>query len=73
MLSMSTEIKVLEADMLDLPFEDGCFDVVIEKGTMVLLEVLFCMYYLVQQTANHFSFSNDQLIICKFLNFIYIV
>lgn len=67
MLSMSTEIKVLEADMLDLPFEDGCFDVVIEKGTMVLLE------YLVQQTAHHFSFSNNQLIICKFLNFIYIV
>lgn len=49
MLSMPTEIKVLEADMLDLPFEDGCFDVVIEKGTMVLLEVLFWMYYLVQQ------------------------
>ncbi|KAJ4836070.1 hypothetical protein Tsubulata_008975 [Turnera subulata] len=32
------EIKVLEADMLDLPFKDECFDVVIEKGTM---EVLF--------------------------------
>ncbi|KAJ4716448.1 methyltransferase-like protein 13 [Melia azedarach] len=32
------EIKVVEADMLDLPFSDGCFDVVIEKGTM---EVLF--------------------------------
>lgn len=31
------EIKVLEADMLDLPFEDECFDVVIEKGTMVKL------------------------------------
>eukprot|EP00257_Ricinus_communis_P016406 XP_015574573.1 EEF1A lysine methyltransferase 4 isoform X1 [Ricinus communis] len=29
------EIKVLEADMLDLPFSDKCFDVVIEKGTMV--------------------------------------
>lgn len=33
------EIKVLEADMLDLPFEDGCFDVVIEKGTMDVLFV----------------------------------
>ncbi|XP_021813434.1 methyltransferase-like protein 13 [Prunus avium] len=32
------EIKVLEADMLDLPFSNECFDVVIEKGTM---EVLF--------------------------------
>ncbi|XP_031286674.1 EEF1A lysine methyltransferase 4 isoform X1 [Pistacia vera] len=32
------EIKVLEADMLDLPFSAECFDVVIEKGTM---EVLF--------------------------------
>lgn len=31
----SSEIKVVEADMLDLPFSDGCFDVVIEKGTMV--------------------------------------
>ncbi|GMP48255.1 hypothetical protein CsSME_00015672 [Camellia sinensis var. sinensis] len=28
------EIKVLEADMLDLPFTNECFDVVIEKGTM---------------------------------------
>ncbi|XP_077215442.1 S-adenosyl-L-methionine-dependent methyltransferases superfamily protein isoform X2 [Tasmannia lanceolata] len=28
------DIKVLEADMLDLPFEDECFDVIIEKGTM---------------------------------------
>ncbi|XP_073313260.1 uncharacterized protein [Primulina huaijiensis] len=33
------EIKVLEADMLDLPFEDECFDVVIEKGTMDVLFV----------------------------------
>ncbi|PHU10571.1 hypothetical protein BC332_22431 [Capsicum chinense] len=33
------EIKVLEADMLDLPFDDGCFDVVIEKGTMDVLFV----------------------------------
>ncbi|KAL8060487.1 hypothetical protein ABFX02_02G027400 [Erythranthe guttata] len=32
-------IKVLEADMLDLPFEDECFDVVIEKGTMDVLFV----------------------------------
>jgi ubiquinone/menaquinone biosynthesis C-methylase UbiE len=32
---LSSEIKVLEADMLDLPFNDECFDVVIEKGTMV--------------------------------------
>ncbi|KAI3441331.1 Methyltranfer_dom domain-containing protein [Psidium guajava] len=33
------EIKVLEADMLDLPFGDECFDVVIEKGTMDVLFV----------------------------------
>ncbi|KAG8368282.1 hypothetical protein BUALT_Bualt15G0029000 [Buddleja alternifolia] len=33
------EIQVLEADMLDLPFEDECFDVVIEKGTMDVLFV----------------------------------
>nr|GLL28483.1 methyltransferase-like protein 13 [Ipomoea trifida] len=33
------EIKVLEADMLDLPFEDQCFDIVIEKGTMDVLFV----------------------------------
>ncbi|RAL49364.1 hypothetical protein DM860_012797 [Cuscuta australis] len=33
------EIKVLEADMLDLPFEDQCFDVVVEKGTMDVLFV----------------------------------
>lgn len=32
-----TEIRVLEADMLDLPFGNECFDVVIEKGTMVIL------------------------------------
>ena len=30
-----SDIKVLEADMLDLPFGNECFDVVIEKGTMV--------------------------------------
>ncbi|KAK6241221.1 hypothetical protein QUC31_015108 [Theobroma cacao] len=33
------EIKVLEADMLDLPFHSECFDVVIEKGTMDVLFV----------------------------------
>ncbi|KAK6946190.1 Methyltransferase domain [Dillenia turbinata] len=33
------EIKVLEADMLDLPFDDERFDVVIEKGTMDVLFV----------------------------------
>ncbi|XAR72844.1 Endothelin-converting enzyme 1 [Bertholletia excelsa] len=33
------EIKVLEADMLDLPFSNDCFDVVIEKGTMDVLFV----------------------------------
>ncbi|XP_075489077.1 uncharacterized protein LOC142527955 [Primulina tabacum] len=33
------EIKVVEADMLNLPFEDECFDVVIEKGTMDVLFV----------------------------------
>ncbi|CDO97094.1 unnamed protein product [Coffea canephora] len=33
------DIQVLEADMLDLPFANGCFDVVIEKGTMDVLFV----------------------------------
>ncbi|XP_010243291.1 PREDICTED: endothelin-converting enzyme 2 isoform X1 [Nelumbo nucifera] len=33
------DIKVLEADMLDLPFGNSCFDVVIEKGTMDVLFV----------------------------------
>ncbi|XP_047311161.1 EEF1A lysine methyltransferase 4 [Impatiens glandulifera] len=33
------EIKVMEADMLDLPFSDESFDVVIEKGTMDVLFV----------------------------------
>ncbi|KNA13357.1 hypothetical protein SOVF_117640 isoform A [Spinacia oleracea] len=33
--SMS-EIKAMVADMLDLPFADDSFDVVIEKGTMLL-------------------------------------
>jgi ubiquinone/menaquinone biosynthesis C-methylase UbiE len=25
----------MQADMLELPFDDECFDLVIEKGTMV--------------------------------------
>ncbi|XP_015900817.4 uncharacterized protein LOC107433933 [Ziziphus jujuba] len=33
------EIKVMEADMLDLPFSDETFDVIIEKGTMDVLFV----------------------------------
>lgn len=33
------EIKVLEADMLDLPFSNEVFDVIIEKGTMDVLFV----------------------------------
>lgn len=33
------EIKVLEADILDLPFGNECFDVIIEKGTMDVLFV----------------------------------
>lgn len=33
------DINVLQADMLDLPFADDCFDVVIEKGTMDVLFV----------------------------------
>ncbi|KAF8112297.1 hypothetical protein N665_0065s0074 [Sinapis alba] len=33
------EIKVVQADMLDLPFDSECFDVVIEKGTMDVLFV----------------------------------
>lgn len=32
---MYAEIKVMQADMLNLPFNSQCFDVVIEKGTMV--------------------------------------
>lgn len=34
-----TDIKVMVADMLDLPFEEDTFDVVIEKGTMDVLFV----------------------------------
>lgn len=34
-----SEIKVVQADMLDLPFDTECFDVVIEKGTMVKAEL----------------------------------
>ncbi|WVZ04178.1 hypothetical protein V8G54_024984 [Vigna mungo] len=33
------DIKVLQADMLELPFGDECFDLVIEKGTMDVLFV----------------------------------
>ncbi|KAL5562584.1 hypothetical protein UlMin_032331 [Ulmus minor] len=33
------EIKVLQADMLDLPFSNECFDIIIEKGTMDVLFV----------------------------------
>ncbi|KAJ4962482.1 hypothetical protein NE237_022421 [Protea cynaroides] len=33
------DVKVLEADMLELPFDKECFDVVIEKGTMDVLFV----------------------------------
>jgi ubiquinone/menaquinone biosynthesis C-methylase UbiE len=33
------EIKVVQADMLDLPFDSESFDVVIEKGTMDVLFV----------------------------------
>lgn len=32
---MNSDIKVVQADMLDLPFKSDSFDVVIEKGTMV--------------------------------------
>ncbi|MCI17514.1 methyltransferase-like protein 13, partial [Trifolium medium] len=32
-------IKVMQADMLELPFDDECFDLVIEKGTMDVLFV----------------------------------
>lgn len=44
--SLLSEIKVLEADMLDLPFSNECFDVVIEKGTMV--NILFKMAFLIR-------------------------
>ena len=43
-LLQPSEIKVLEADMLDLPFSNGVFDVIIEKGTMV--NVQFVMVFL---------------------------
>jgi hypothetical protein len=42
-LLQSSGIKVLEADMLDLPFSNGVFDVIIEKGTMV--NVQFVMVF----------------------------
>lgn len=35
LLFIWSEIRALVADMLDLPFGDECFDVVVEKGTMV--------------------------------------
>ncbi|KAI5418406.1 hypothetical protein KIW84_042878 [Lathyrus oleraceus] len=35
----SRDIKVMQADMLELPFDDECFDLVIEKGTMDVLFV----------------------------------
>lgn len=41
---LSSEIKVLEADMLDLPFSNECFDVVIEKGTMVNLQFTMALF-----------------------------
>ena len=43
---VSPEIKVLEADMLNLPFSNECFDVVIEKGTMVNMQ--FMMFFLLE-------------------------
>lgn len=46
---MPPEIKVLEADMLDLPFDDQCFDVVIEKGTMVDFILLSTFILLVSE------------------------
>lgn len=36
------EIKAMVADMLNLPFTDDTFDVVIEKGTMVRKLVVAC-------------------------------
>lgn len=38
------EIKAMVADMLNLPFTDDTFDVVIEKGTMVRKLVVACTY-----------------------------
>lgn len=43
-LDLYSEIKVVQADMLDLPFDSECFDVVIEKGTMVKAELNFLHY-----------------------------
>lgn len=49
-----SDIKVVEADMLDLPFGSECFDVVIEKGTMV------CIIY---KTSLHISIRMKKLIV----------
>ncbi|RAL45496.1 hypothetical protein DM860_014885 [Cuscuta australis] len=36
-------IKVLEANMIYLPFEDQCFDVIVDKGTMIRFSIQICI------------------------------
>jgi len=35
----------MQADMLELPFDDDCFDLVIEKGTMVTFNGILANNY----------------------------
>lgn len=49
-LSQMLEIKAMVADMLDLPFADETFDVVIEKGTTVRIKDLDFAFPLQVQT-----------------------
>lgn len=69
-----SEIKVVQADMLDLPFDTECFDVVIEKGTMVKAELnflhyipLFCLGLKFGFQVNTFlKYDERKLMICSF-------
>jgi hypothetical protein len=49
LLLQSSEIKVLEADMLDLPFSNGVFDVIIEKGTMVNIQSVMVIHLILSE------------------------
>jgi hypothetical protein len=45
-------MKVLVADMLDLPFEPETFDLVIEKGTMVCTLISFFQTFQISCEVN---------------------
>jgi len=66
---LSSEIKVLEADMLDLPFNDECFDVVIEKGTMVKRQCVgtSAWHFINQIIISFLSLSGILMTLCVFI------